>query len=176
MQKTFSFFSVFFVVILFFFSCKQNKPDVVLTESLIRETEGIAIGKAKFGISEKQFNGLYPDSLIKLDGNSYILTGNYNIVQELNMINLIDSATINNTAFDQTLFDRMDLLKDHFAKTYGLPQHDMGYPEQTMMSDGKFVKTYIWIIGKKEISVGIALENTARGNVYYVLGFVEKRS
>jgi len=44
------------------------------------------------------------------------------------------------------------------------------------MQDGKSFDAYMWKVGKKEIYVGIALEETDRGNIYYVLGHIERRS
>jgi len=55
----------------------------------------------------------------------------------LNKVYLIDTATIDNTKFDKALFDRMNLLKQHFMKTYGAPHYDRGYPKQEKMQNGK---------------------------------------
>ncbi|RDC54143.1 hypothetical protein DU508_23200 [Pedobacter chinensis] len=169
---------MFVSVMAFLFSCGQNNKGKVgvLTDSLIRATEDIAVGNAKFGISEKEFNELYPDSLIDLDGNKYILTSFFNSSNELNMVYLIDSATFYNTKFDQALFNRMDLIKEYFMKTYGTPQHNSGYPKEKKMKNGKAFEACIWNVGKKKIAVGVALEETDRGNIYYVISHVDRNN
>jgi hypothetical protein len=80
----------------------------------------------------------------------------------LNQVDPVDTATTHNTKFDKPLFNRIDLLKRYFIKTYGIPQYDKGYPKQEKMNNGKAFYAYIWKVGKKEISVGIALEETDR--------------
>lgn len=94
----------------------------------------------------------------------------------LNQVYLIDTATIDNTKFGKALFDRMDLLKQHFMKTYGAPQYDKGYPKKEKMNNGKTLYAYMWKVGRKEIFVGIALEETDRGNIYDVLGHIDRKS
>ncbi|KQR65333.1 hypothetical protein [Pedobacter sp. Leaf176] len=169
--------SIFFSVTILFFSCRQNenKQADFIPDSLIKATEGIAIGKAKFGISEKEFNQLYPDSLVDLDGNLYNVSTYFDSSKALNKVYLIDTATIDNTKFGEALFDRMDLLKQHFMKTYGVPQYDRGYPKQDKMQNGKAFDAYMWKVGKKKIFVGIALEETDRGNIYYVVAHVDRK-
>lgn len=178
MKKRNVFIFIYVAVTALLFSCGQNNHKekvAVVSDSLIRATEDIAIGKAKFGISEKQFNELYPDSLIELDGNKYVLSTYFNSSQELNMVYLVDSTTINNTKFNQGLFNRMDAFKEHFTKNYGPPQHNRGYPKQEKMLNGNAFNAYIWNIGKKKISVGIALEEADSGNIYYVVAHVDRK-
>ncbi|MFN0293024.1 hypothetical protein [Pedobacter helvus] len=160
-----------------FSSCIQSneRKNNVIIDSLIKATENIAIGETKFGISEKEFNQLHPDSLIILEGNIYTLTSFFNKSKKLNMIYLMDTVTVDNTKFDKELFNRMDLLKQHFVKTYGEPQQDRGYPKQAKMKNGKAFEAYKWEIGKKLIAVGIALEETDEGNIYYVLAHVDRK-
>ncbi|SDG83171.1 hypothetical protein SAMN05421827_111203 [Pedobacter terrae] len=67
----------------------------------------------------------------------------------------------------------MDLLKRHFMKIYGASQYDRGYPKQEKMNKGMAFYAYMWKVGKKVISVGIALEETDRGSIYYVLGHID---
>lgn len=86
------------------------------------------------------------------------------------------SLPIDNTNFGKGLFDRMDLLKQHFMKTYGAPQYDKGYPKQEKMNNGKAFYPYMWKVGKKKIFIGIALEETDRGNIYFVLAHIERKS
>ncbi|MFC1226663.1 hypothetical protein ACFE6N_22860 [Pedobacter sp. BG31] len=169
---------IFFSIVSLLFSCKQNenKKAHSIPDSLIKATEGIAIGKAKFGISEEEFNQIYPDSLADLDGNLYNVSTYIDSSKALNQVYLIDTATIDNTKFGKALFDRMDLLKKYFTKTYGAPQHDKGYPKKEKMNNGKAFYAYMWKVGTKEISVGVALEETDRGNIYYVLGHIERKS
>jgi len=38
------------------------------------------------------------------------------------------------------------------------------------MQDRKSFDTYLWKVGKKEIFVGVPLEETDRGGICYVLG------
>lgn len=169
---------IFFSVIVFFFSCRQSantKADSI-PDSLIKATEGIAMGKAKFGITEKEFNRLYPNSLVDLDGNTYNVTTYFDSSKALNQVDLIDTATIGNTEFGKALFDRMDLLKQYFVKTYGAPQYDKGYPKQEKMNNGKAFYAYMWKVGKKEIFGGIALEETDRVDIYYMLGHIDRKS
>ena len=168
---------IFFSVTILLFSCRQNenKKADFIPDSLIKATEGIAIGKAKFGISEKEFSQLYPDSLVDLDGNLYNVSTYFDSSKTLNKVYLIDTATIDNTKFGEALFDRMDLLKQHFMKTYGVPQYDRGYPKQDKMQNGKAFDAYMWKVGKKKIFVGIALEETDRGNIYYVVAHVDRK-
>lgn len=178
MKNKHIYISIFFSITSLLLSCRQNenKKAEVISDSLIRATEGTAIGKAKFGISEKEFNQLYPDSLVDLDGNLYNVSTYFDSSKTLNEVDLIDTATIDNIKFDKALFDRMDLLKRHFMKTYGAPQYDKGYPKQEKMNNGKAFYAYMWKVGRKEIFVGIALEETDRGNIYYVLGHIERKS
>ncbi|SFA41323.1 hypothetical protein SAMN04488511_102299 [Pedobacter suwonensis] len=56
------------------------------------------------------------------------------------------------------------------------PQYDKGYPKHEKMQNGKSFDKYMWKVGKKEIFVGIALEETDRGDIYYVLGHIERKS
>jgi len=56
-----------------------------------------------------------------------------------------------------------------------MPQRDRGYPKQEKMQNGNAFDAYMWDVGKKEIFVGIALEETDKGNIYYVLGHVDKK-
>lgn len=160
-----------------FSSCSQRNgnPKKVITDSLIRATENIAIGKANFGISEKEFNLLFPDSLVELDGNKYIVSSYFNNAGGLNSIYMIDKATFNNQNFDESLFERMELIKRYFMNTYGQPKKDRGYPLQRKMLNGKAFESCIWEVGRKKISVGIALEKTDRGNIYYVLSYVDRK-
>jgi len=44
------------------------------------------------------------------------------------------------------------------------------------MNNGKAFYPYMWKVGKKKIFVGIALEETDRGDIYYVLGNIERKS
>lgn len=174
--KIFILIQVAIIALLFSCGLKSNdRKTAALSDSLIKATEDIAIGEAKFGMSEKQFNELYPDSLIEIDGNKYVLDTYYNNSQELNMVYLLDYETIGNMKFDQTLLNRMDLLKKYFMKTYGTPILDKGYPKQEKMLNGKSFSTYTWEVGKKKIFVGLALEETDRGNVYYVLAHVDRK-
>jgi len=170
--------SLLFSIASLLFFCKQNENKKVhsIPDSLIKATEGIAICKAKFGISEKEFDRLYPDSLVDLDGNLYNVSTYFDSSKALNQVDLIDTATIGNTEFGKALFDRMDLLKQYFSKTYGPPQYDKGYPKQEKMQNGKSFDAYMWEVGKKEIFVGVALEETDRGSIYYVLGHIERKS
>jgi len=158
-------------------SCFQTRSNEnkILTDSLIRATEKIAIGKANFGISEKEFNLLFPDSLVELDGNKYIVSSYFDSNRELEKVYMIDQATFNNQKFDGRLFRRLDLIKRHFSNIYGLPKRDKGYPAQEKMLNGKVFESCTWEIGIKRISVGIALEKTYRGNIYYVLSHIDRK-
>jgi len=69
-------------------------------------------------------------------------------------IDLIDTATNHNTKFDKALLDRMDLLKQHFMKTYGAPQYDYGYPKQEKMNNRKGFYAYMWEVVKREYLLG----------------------
>lgn len=172
-----SYILIFIFATSILFSCtpsNERKADII-TDSLIRTTENIAIGKTRFGISEKEFNQLHPDSLIVLEGSIYTISSFFNKSKKLNMVYLIDTVTADNTKFDKELFNRMDLLKQYFVKTYGEPQHDRGYPKQQKMQNGKAFEAYIWDIGKKKIAIGIALEETAEGNIYYVVSHVDRK-
>ncbi|SDG83093.1 hypothetical protein SAMN05421827_111200 [Pedobacter terrae] len=84
----------------------------------------------------------------------------------MNEVDLIDTATIDNTKFDKALFDRLDLLKQYFTKTYGATKYDKGYPKQEKMQNRRAFNAYKWQVGRKEIFVGIALEETDRGDIY----------
>jgi len=148
----------------------------VLTDSLIKATENIAIGKARFGISESEFNQLFPDSLIELDGNKHNISSYFDSTGKLNSVYLIDLVTIDNRNFDGKLFKRMELIKRYFSDTYGPPQKDRGYPVKQKMLNGKLFEACKWRVGKKNISVGIALEETKVGNIYYVLSHVDRAS
>lgn len=165
----------FFSVILFSCGESNNLKANVITDSLIRATEDIAIGEARFGISESDFNRLFPDSMIELSGHKYIVSSEFDNSNKLNSVYLIDHSTFQNTEFDQSLFNRMDSVKRYFMKTYGRPQVHRGYPKKEKMIDGKVFNAYIWHVGKKEIFVGIALEVTKRGNIYYVLSHVDRK-
>jgi len=44
------------------------------------------------------------------------------------------------------------------------------------MKNGNSLDAYKWEVGKKKIAVGIALEETKRGNIYYVVGHVDRRA
>uniref|UniRef100_UPI0035F4909A hypothetical protein n=1 Tax=Pedobacter sp. BG31 TaxID=3349697 RepID=UPI0035F4909A len=44
------------------------------------------------------------------------------------------------------------------------------------MQNGEAFYAYLWKVGKKEISVGVALEEIDRGNIYYVLGHIDRNS
>jgi hypothetical protein len=158
-------------------SCSQagRNEKKVLTDSLISATENIAIGKADFGISEKEFNHLFPDSLVELGGSKYIVSSYFDNIGGLNKVYMIDKATFNNQKFDNKLFDRMGLIKRYFMNTYGLPKRDRGYPVQEKMLDGNVFESCTWEVGRKRISVGIALEKTSRGNIYYVLSHVDRK-
>ena len=177
MKNTYIFIFMLFSGMALLFSCTHNSngEEVALTDSLINATEGIAIGKTKFGISEKEFNELHPDSLIGLDGNFYNITSYFSSSKELNMIYLIDTATIENRMFDEALLNRMEMLKQYFTKTYGVPQHNRGYPKQDKMQNGKSFDSYMWKVGKKKIFVGIALEEADGGNIYYVVAHVDRK-
>jgi len=172
-----SFILIVISVTSFLFSCTftNERKGNVITDSLIKTTENIAIGKAKFGISEKEFNQLYPNSLVEVGGRIYNITSYFNKADKLNMVYFVDTATIDNTKFDQALFDKMDLLKLHFVKTYGEPQHNIGYPKHQKMKNGNSFDAYKWEVGKKKIAVGIALEETDEGNIYYVVAHVDLR-
>ncbi|WP_343522014.1 hypothetical protein [Pedobacter sp.] len=178
MKNRHIYISIFLSITVILFSCRQSENRITspIPDSLIKATEGTAIGKAKFGISEKEFNQLYPDSLVGLDGNLYNVSTYYDSSKALNEVYLIDTTTIDNTKFGKALFDRMDLLKQHFMKTYGVPQYDRGYPKQEKMQNGKAFDSYMWKVGKKKIFVGLALEETQRGNIYYVLAHVDRKS
>ncbi|MBO9674184.1 MAG: hypothetical protein J7577_12110 [Sphingobacteriaceae bacterium] len=178
MKNKHIYISIFFSATALLFSCtrNENKKADSISDSLIKATEGIAIGKAKFGISEKEFNQLYPDSLVDLDGNLYNVSTYFDSSKALNEVYLIDTTTIDNTRFGKALFDRMNLLKQHFIKTYGMPQYERGYPKQEKMQNGKSFDAYLWKVGKKKIFVGVALEETNRGNIYYVLAHIERKS
>ena len=176
-MKNISFFTLIICQLAFFSSCRQFGTDgkKVLTDSLIKATENIAIGKANFGITEKEFNFLFPDSLVELEGNKHIVSSYFDEAGGLNKVYMIDMATFHNLKFDDKLFERMDLLKRYFMDTYGLPKEDRGYPVQKKMKDGKVFESCVWNVGRKRISVGIALEKTDRGNIYYVLSHVDKK-
>ncbi|GAA4213110.1 hypothetical protein GCM10022289_44820 [Pedobacter jeongneungensis] len=158
-------------------SCFQTgrNENKILTDSLIRATEKIAIGKANFGISEKEFNLLFPDSLVDLDGNKYIVSSYFDSEGGLEKVYMIDKATFDNQKFDNRLFERMDLIKQYFMSTYGEPKKDRGYPVQQKMLNGNVFESCTWEVGIKRISVGIALEKTYRGNIYYVLSHVDRK-
>ncbi|MFC1226658.1 hypothetical protein ACFE6N_22835 [Pedobacter sp. BG31] len=61
-------------------------------------------------------------------------------------------------------------------KTYAEPPYEKSYSKPEKMQNGKAFYAYMWKVGKKEIFVGIALEETDRGNIYYVLGHIERKS
>ncbi|MFN0255635.1 hypothetical protein [Pedobacter ureilyticus] len=168
---------IFISATLVLFSCtySNERKATVITDSLIKVTENIAIADTKFGMSEQQFNQLHPDSLVKLGERVYNITSYFNDAQKLNMIYLVDTTTIGNKKFDQALFNKMDLLKQYFVTTYGEPQHNRGYPKQEKMQNGKAFEAYKWEIGKKKIAVGIALEETNGGNIYYVLSHIDRK-
>ncbi len=160
---------------LFLLSCtlSNERKTKAIPDSLIKATEYIAIGKTKFGISQQHFNQLHPDSLVEINGRIYNITSYFNSAEKLNMIYLVDTTTINNKKFDQALFNKMDSLKEYFAKTFGEPIHNRGYPKQQKMQNGKAFEAYAWEVGKKQIAVGIGLEKTMSGNIYYVLSHVD---
>jgi len=116
---------ILFSFTVFLFSCRQGEKTEAysIPDSLIKATEENAIGKAKFGISKKKFNRLYPDSLVDLDLNLYNVSTYFDSLKVLNDVDLINTAAIDNTKFGEALFDRMDLLKQHFMKTYA--HHNM---------------------------------------------------
>ncbi|MBB2144636.1 hypothetical protein GM921_04015 [Pedobacter sp. LMG 31464] len=177
-MKNISFFTLKLIFLLTFFSsCQQSSTNrkKVLTDSLIKATENIAIGNANFGITEKEFNLLFPDSLVELGGNKHIISSYFDEIGGLNKVYMIDMATFHNLRFDDKLFERMELLKRYFMATYGAPKEDRGYPVQKKMKDGKVFESCIWDVGRKRISIGIALEKTDRGNIYYVLSHVDKK-
>ncbi|MFN0292517.1 hypothetical protein [Pedobacter helvus] len=172
-----SFILIFISILSIFSSCtfSNERKSNVITDSLIKATEDIAIGETRFGISEQEFNQLHPDSLVEVGGRIYNITSYFNKAEKLNMVYLIDTATIENAKFDQALFDKMDLLKQHFVKTYGEPKHSRGYPKRETMRNGQSFDAYIWKIGKKKIAVGLALEEAKEGNIYYVVAHVDRR-
>lgn len=174
-KKVLYFILAFVCLLIVFSSCRNaggsgNK----LTDSLIKATENVAIGNANFGISEKEFNLLFPDSTVELAGNKYIVSSYFDDNGGLNKVYMIDKETLNNLKFDESLFKRMALMKRYFVNTYGLPKKDRGYPIQEKMQDGKLFESYLWDVGKKKIVLGIALEKTKQGNLYYVLSHVDK--
>lgn len=177
MKNVFIFTLVLIYLLTGLSSCLRqgNHKKKVLTDSLIKATEHIAIGKAQFGISEKDFNLLFPDSLVDLDGNKHIVSSYFDKTGGLNRVYMIDKATFDNHKFDNRLFERMGLIKQYFMNTYGEPTKDRGYPVQKKMLNGKVFESCIWEVGKKRISVGIALEKTGRGNIYYVLSHVDRK-
>ncbi len=69
----------------------------------------------------------------------------------------------------------MELIKQYFINFYGPPKEDRGFPIQKKMLNGKLFESYIWEVGRKTISVGIALEETDKGNIYYVLSHVDRK-
>ncbi len=85
-------------LLLVFSSCRQsgNHKTKVLSDSLIKATEDIAIGDADFGISEKEFNLFFPDSLVNLDGNIHIISSYFDSSGRLNKVYFIDKATFHN--------------------------------------------------------------------------------
>lgn len=177
-MKNRSIFTLIFICLLgFLSSCAQSGANrkKVLTDSLIKVTENIAIGKANFGISEKEFNLLFPDSLVELDGNKHNVSSYFDSTGGLSKVYMIDVATMDNQNFDDKLFERMELIKRYFTNTYGLPKEDRGYPVKKTISNGKVFESCIWEVGRKQISVGIALEETDRGDIYYVLSHVDKK-
>ncbi|RBQ11473.1 hypothetical protein DRW42_03140 [Pedobacter miscanthi] len=74
----------------------NNHENKVSTDSLVKATENIAIGKARFRTSEKEFNLLFPDSLVDLDGKKYILSAYFDKTGGLNKVYMIDKATFDN--------------------------------------------------------------------------------
>lgn len=134
--------------------------------------DNIAIDKAKFGITRKEFYQLFPASHVELNGNKYKLYPYFNKSDELNMVYLMDTSTKMNKKLDTALFDKMDSLQRYFTEIYGAPTSDRGYPKMEEMINGKSFDCYVWEIGKKKIMVGIGLEATKEANYYYVVSRV----
>jgi len=91
--------ALIFVTSILLSCIRSNEEQAnVITDSLIKATENVAIVDTKFGITEKEFNQLHPDSLVELSGRIYSITSYFNKAEKLNMVYLVDTATIENAS------------------------------------------------------------------------------